>query len=110
MTHLRWHHLGKLAVNTPTTGFLESAFLMSSLVNPYTHWSLKITHSNAHFCLNFRLSFLFFACSLLFERSVCILRPPYYLWLKKTIQPSFTFLSKVTGATNTYPRAFGLEA
>ena len=35
----------------------------------------------------------FFACSLLFERSVCILRPPYYLWLKKTIQPSFTFLS-----------------
>ena len=60
MTHLHQNDPGKLVVNTPTTGFLESAFLKSSLVNPYTYWSLKISHSNAHFCPNFRLSFFFF--------------------------------------------------
>ena len=66
------HDLGKLAVNTPTTGFLESAFLTSSLVNPYAPWSLKISHSNAHFYPNFRssLSLFFFLPTLFFLKDL----------------------------------------
>ena len=60
MTHLHQHVLGKLIVNTPETEFLESAFLTSSLVNFYTCWSLKITHSNSHFCPTFQI-IIFFA-------------------------------------------------
>ena len=161
MTHLHQNDPGKLVVNTPTTGFLESAFLMSSLVNPYTYWSLKISHSNAHFCPNFRLSFFFFFCLLLLlllSRFSCVqlyatpwtaahqappsvgfsrqeywsgvpLPSPFFCLLSsfwkiclhleaslppvaKENRPALFHLSvfKVTGATNTYPRAFRLEA
>ena len=107
------HDLGKLAVNTPTTGFLESAFLTSSLVNPYAHWSLKISHSNAHFYPNFRSSLsLFFFCLLSSFWKICLHLEASLPPVAEENHPALFQLSvfKVTGAANSYPRAFGLEA
>lgn len=68
--------------NTPGAEFLESAFLATSLVNSYIHWSFNTTHPNPRvffffFVQHLRLNFFFFfpAKPLSHERPVCIFRP-----------------------------------